>query len=99
MSQYTNNYNAIGTRENIKVINSDSYGGVRIEILEYQKFLGMSDFKMAQSLYFMEQQKMKVRQIVAYIDNDGVKIEPGAMSYFQGPLEMVSGVTGTNFIG
>lgn len=89
----------IGTRKNIKNIDTISYEGVTVEILEYQKFLGMSDTKMAQSLFFMEQQNMKVRQLVANIENDAIKIEPGAMSYYQGKINMVSGVSGTNFIG
>lgn len=98
MNQYIPQ-NPIGTRDNINIISSNSYGGVKVDIMEYQKFLGMSDVLTAQALYFMEQQNMKVRQIVVSIQNDGVKIEPGAMSYFQGPLEMVSGVSATNFIG
>lgn len=89
----------IGTRQNIKIIDTISFGGVTVEVMEYQKFLGMSDIRMAQSLFFMEQQNMKVRQLVAHIENDAIKIEPGAMSYYQGKLNMISGVSGTNFIG
>ena len=50
-------------------------------------------------LWFMKESNIKARQIAIYITNDSVKIEPGAMSYFQGPLEMVSGVTAGNLIG
>lgn len=90
---------AIGTRSNIEVIQSVSYNGVKVDVLEYQKLLGVQNLNMVSKMWFMEQQNVKVRQLVAYINNDAVRIEAGAMSYFQGPLEMVSGVTVSNAIG
>lgn len=93
------NYNAIGTRENIKIIDSSQNKNMKIDILEYQKLLGGHNTGMAQTMYYMEQQNMKVRQAAIYLTNDSVKVEPGAMSYFQGNLEMVSGVTPGNLIG
>lgn len=93
------NYNAIGTRENIKVVGTESYGGMRVDILQYEQLLGMNDTTMAQNLWFMKQENMKVKQVAVYLENDGCKVEPGAMSYFQGNLEMVSGVTVANAVG
>lgn len=90
---------AIGTRSNIEVLQSISYNGVRLDILEYQKLLGIRNLNSVVDMWYMEQQNVKVRQIVTYINNDAVRIEAGAMSYFQGPLEMVSGVTVGNVIG
>ena len=90
---------AIGTRSNIEVIQSVSYNGIKVDVLEYQKLLGVQNLNMVSKMWFMEQQNVKVRQLVAYINNDAVRIEAGAMSYFQGPLEMVSGVTVGNAIG
>lgn len=90
---------AIGTRENVQVVQSFENGGLKVEILEYQKMLGISDTSMAQRVYFMEQQNIKVRQIALYLNNETVTVERGAMSYFQGPLEMVSGVTLGNALG
>ena len=54
---------------------------------------------MAQKVYFMEKQNIRVRQIALYLNNDKVTIQKGAMSYFQGNLQMVSGVTMGNAIG
>ena len=90
---------AIGTRSNISVLKTMSYGGVNIEILEYDKLLGARNLNTVSTMWFMEQQNVKVRQIVANIENDAVRIEAGAMSYFQGPLDMVSGVTPGNVVG
>ncbi|MBQ1658503.1 MAG: AIM24 family protein [Clostridia bacterium] len=90
---------AIGTRENVRVLEDFTSGGIRIEILEYQKLMGLSDVSMATQTYFMEKQNIRVRQIAIYLNNDRVTIEKGAMSYFQGNLEMVSGVTAGNALG
>ena len=90
---------AIGTRENVRVLEDFTSGGIRIEILEYQKLMGLSDVSMATQTYFMEKQNIRVRQIAIYLNNDRVAIEKGAMSYFQGNLEMVSGVTAGNALG
>lgn len=91
--------NATGTRENIKILETYESGGLRVEVLEYQKLLGISNAAMAQQVYFMEKQNIRVRQIALYLNNDKVTIEKGAMSYFQGNLQMVSGVTVGNALG
>ena len=84
----------IGTRENIKVITEESYPefGLDIEIIEYQKLLGSTNIHAAQHLWFMNEQNIKCRQIGLFIHDNGVRIESGAMSYFQGPLQASSGL-------
>lgn len=91
----------IGTRSNIRVIDrkQNKQGTLQVEVLQYDYLLGSTNKHTAQSLWFMAQSNIKARQIAIYLRNEGVKIEPGAMSYFQGPLEMVSGVTAGNFLG
>lgn len=90
---------AIGTRENIKILEQFENGGLRVEILQYDKLLGLTNAQMAEQIYFMEQQNIHVKQIALYLNNDKVTIEKGAMSYFQGNIEMVSGVTLGNALG
>lgn len=70
---------AVGTRENIRIIDSAESGGVKIEVMEYQKLLGSTNTSAAMDLYFMEKQNMRARQVAVYINNDMVTVEPGAM--------------------
>lgn len=100
MNQQNNSF-VIGTRANMSVIDrkKSRNGGLAVEILQYDELLGATNTYVAQMLWFMKESNIKARQIAIYITNDSVKIEPGAMSYFQGPLEMVSGVTAGNLIG
>lgn len=90
---------AIGTRDNIKVIDSAENRGMKVEVLEYLKLKGSPSIRGAQQMYFMEKQNIRARQIAIYLENDSVEIEPGAMSYFKGNIEMVSGVTAGNVLG
>jgi len=92
-------YSSIGTRENVKVIEKYENAGMAVEILEYEKLMGLSNIRMAQSIYFMEKQNIRVRQIAIHLNNDKCTIEAGAMSYFRGNLSMVSGLTVGNAIG
>ena len=100
-SRALNESPVIGCRENMRVIDRklSRSGTIQVEILQYDALLGSTNKNTAQALWFMAQSNIKARQIAIYINNDGVKIEPGAMSYFQGPLEMVSGVTVGNMLG
>lgn len=90
---------AVGTRDNVKVIDKYQRKGLTIEVLEYQELLGLTDIASAQTLYFMSKQNIRIRQIALYLENDKVTIEKGTMSYFQGNLQMVSGVTVKNMLG
>ncbi|MGN1456354.1 MAG: AIM24 family protein [Acutalibacteraceae bacterium] len=92
-------YNAIGTRQNVEIIDSSQTPSFKVEVMQYKKLLGASNANMAETMFYMDRQNIKVRQIAVYLENDCVKVEPGAMSYFQGNIEMVSGVTVGNAIG
>ena len=41
---------ATGTRENVKVIEEFTSGGLKVEVLEYEKLLGLSNASMAQQI-------------------------------------------------
>ena len=66
---------AVGTRKNIQITQQFENGGLRVEILEYQKLLGISNTATAQRVFFMEQQNIKVRQIALYLNNEKVTVE------------------------
>lgn len=85
----------VGTRDNIKILDNRYYPnyGVTVMIIEYQKLLGNTNLYNASTLYFMHEENLRCRQIGMFISNNGVKIEAGAMSYFQGPLQCTTGIT------
>ncbi len=91
--------NAKGTRENITITKTAEHKGVKIEILEYDVLHGLRDANTASTMYYMTEQNIRAKQVAVYINDDSFVIEPGAMSYFQGKLEMTSGVTMGNMLG
>lgn len=91
--------NAIGTRKNIEVIDTFRDNGIKVDVMEYQKLLSPRNPAQAMNLTFMQKENLKVRQLAIYVENSAVQLQAGAMSYFQGPLEMISGVTLGNAIG
>ena len=84
----------VGTRDNIKTIFRQAYPefGLTVEIIEYTKLLGSTNIYGAQALWFMNEENIRCRQIGLYINNNAVKVESGAMSYFQGNLQCSSGI-------
>lgn len=96
---WNNPKNAIGTRKNVEIIETFNDNGIKVDVLEYQKLLSPKNSNQAKSIWFMEQENLKIRQLAIYITNSAVQLQAGAMSYFQGPLDMISGVTVGNAIG
>ncbi len=81
--------------QNIKKIDE---GGV-FAVIEHQHDFSV-DSTSAQTAYFMEKMNMKKRQVICKLDNNGVKIQSGAMQWTTGNIEMDTGVKGTkDFFG
>lgn len=90
---------AVGTRGNVISINRAEDKGIIVEVLEYQKLLAPKDAMQGERLWFMTQQNLKVRQLAIHISNSKIQLQAGALSYMQGNIEMVSGVTVGNALG
>ena len=90
---------AIGNRKGISVIDSIQNSNIKIDILQYNELLGNTDIADAYNLYYMQKANIRPKQIIVYLNNSGIKIEPGAMSYFKGNIEMVSGLNAKNLVG
>ena len=90
---------AIGTRENVRVIDQYQDEQIRIEVLEYDKLMGITDPSLAERMYFMNTQNVKPRQIAIYLNNDKCTVVKGAMSYFRGDISVTSGVNVGNAVG
>lgn len=87
------------SNDNVRILNKMEYNGVKLTIYEYKNLLGGSNARDAYNLWFMSQQNICPRQVCFEISNDSVRLQAGAMSYFRGPLEMVSDVSLGNFVG
>lgn len=80
-------YNVIDSHEG-------SYG--KVEVLEAPGLAGSSDARSAESLFFVQQAGMRMKKVRVTLPGKGakVRVEPGALYYMQGKLEMKASTGG-----
>jgi len=80
-----------------KVIEEKKYGSAILQVVEMQKLMGAKSANMAQQLFFMEKEDVKLRFIRAILNGSEVTTEAGAFYYSKGNIETnveVGGITG-----
>ncbi len=82
--------------DNKNMVCIDQQGCFRV--LEHQRDLSVSP-DAAETEYFAAQMNVKKRQVLCELNNTAVKVQGGAMQWMLGNVNMVSGVTGKNFLG
>lgn len=62
--------------------------GTRVEIVQYDQLAGSADVRTAENLYFANQSGMRLKMVRITLHNAHVRVEPGALYYMKGRLEM-----------
>lgn len=62
----------------------------RFQILEYENLDGASDVQTALGLNIIKQSGIKLKQVRIMLDDSSVKLEPGALSYMKGNIQIKS---------
>lgn len=65
-----------------------------VEVIQYRNLEGSSDVRTAENLFFATQSGMKLKMVRIRLDDSHVRIEPGALYYMKGDLEMKSSTGG-----
>lgn len=78
---------------------SEMSGDSLFQVLEYDELAGGMDIDTAIKLKFMNDAKIKLRQVRIILHNSGVNIESGTLSYLKGNIEMSSKVGGVIGLG
>jgi uncharacterized protein (AIM24 family) len=73
---------------------SEMEGDSKFQILEYENLNGAIDVETALGLNIMRQGGIKLKQIRIVLDCSSVKLEPGALSYLKGDIEIKSKIGG-----
>lgn len=60
----------------------------KFQILEFDKLEGASDLKTALNIQMMNQSGIKLRQVRIILEDSGIKLEPGALSYMKGDINI-----------
>ena len=74
----------------LEVINSESVPGVTLDIVQYKELTGSKDLLTAEKVFFLNQAGVRLKHIRATLENGEIIIEPGALYYMCGALELES---------
>ena len=75
--------------DNFEVIDRvDLTDGTIVEVLQFGKLEGSADLRVANNLFFAEQSGMRLKMVRINLVNSHARIEPGALYYMKGNLEM-----------
>ncbi len=76
------------------IIDTQELGGTIIEVLEYEKLAGSSDARSAERLFFVQQAGMTLKKVRIRLEGSKLRVEPGALFYMHGDLEMKASTGG-----
>lgn len=62
--------------------------GTSVKVLEYQELRGSNDIDTAEEIYYAMKVGMRLHQVQITLDNASVVVEPGAMQYMIGNIQM-----------
>ena len=70
--------------------------GTKVEILQFPQLAGSSDLRTAQHLFYAAQSGMRLKCVRITLKNSHARVEPGALYYMKGQLEMKASTGGSS---
>ncbi len=80
--------------EDLDIITSEESGDTKVEVLSYKVLRGSSDPRTAETLFFSSQAGMSLKMVKITINNSSMRVEPGALYYMKGDLEIKASTGG-----
>jgi len=88
------------SEKQFEVINRAEAGdGTIVEVLQFPLLAGSADIRTAQNLFYARQSGMRLKMVRITLRDSHVRVEPGAMYYMKGQLEMKASSGGGLFKG
>lgn len=78
---------------------SEMQNDAKFQVLEYDSLRGATDVETALRLNIMEKAAIKLRQVRIILEDSSVKIEPGALSYMKGDINIKTKMGGVLGLG
>jgi uncharacterized protein (AIM24 family) len=80
---------------NFEILESiETEEGSVVEIVQYPMLKGSADIRTAENLYFANQSGMHLKMIRVKLNNSNIRVEPGALYFMKGHLEMKASTGG-----
>ncbi len=84
--------------DQLEVIDSrSSHDGAVVEIVQYKSLSGASNVAAARNLYYAERSGMRLKMVRIRLKNHHVRVEPGALYFMKGHLQMKASTGGGVF--
>ena len=80
--------------KNLEIIDSEEVGNTKVEVLSYKVLKGSSDPKTAETLFYASQTGLNLKMVRITINNSSLRVEPGALYYMKGNLEIKASTGG-----
>ncbi|MEZ4513524.1 MAG: AIM24 family protein [Chloroflexota bacterium] len=82
-------------QHNLEVIDSSqAIDGATVEIVQFSNLSGSADVRTAENLYYVRQSGMRLKMVRIVLQNSHVRVEPGALYYMKGRLQMKASTGG-----
>ncbi len=76
--------------ENFTVIESEQVAGAIFDVVRYEKLLGSDDLNVAEKIFFANQANIYLKMVRVTLQNSELLIEPGALYFMKGHLQLES---------
>ena len=83
----TNNYP-------FELVESETIAGAVFEVVQYKNLKGSDDLEVAEKVFFANQADIHLKMLRVTLDKSELLIEPGALYFMKGTLQLESGVQG-----
>ncbi|MFI3119196.1 MAG: AIM24 family protein, partial [Methylococcaceae bacterium] len=77
-----------------EVVESESIPGAVLEVVQYASLKGSDDLDVAEKVFFANQADIHLKMIRVKLDRSELLIEPGALYFMRGNLQLESSVQG-----
>lgn len=76
--------------DNFTVIESEQVAGAIFDVVRYEKLLGSDDLNVAEKIFFANQANIHLKMVRVTLTNSELLIEPGALYFMKGHLQLES---------
>jgi uncharacterized protein (AIM24 family) len=84
----------MNAEDNFEVVESERVPGATFEIVQYKRLQGSDDLHTAEKVFFANQANIHLKMVRVKLENSGVLIEPGALYFMKGKLQLESTTQG-----
>ena len=84
----------MNNEDSFEIVETEKVTGAIFEVVQYKSLKGSSDLNVSEKIFFANQADIHLKMIRIKLDNSAVMIEPGALYFMKGSLQLESSTQG-----